>query len=102
MNNENDNTDGQKRGRRKVRTGTVVSDGANKTVVVEVSRTAPHPIYRKVVKMRKKFAVHDEKNEAKVGDVVKIMETRPVSKTKCWRLLEIISRKETEQIEVEA
>ena len=93
MNNEHGDMNEQKRGRRKIRTGTVVSNGTNKTVIVEVNRTAPHPIYRKVVKMRKKFAVHDEKNEAKVGDVVKIMETRPVSKTKCWRLLEIISRK---------
>jgi small subunit ribosomal protein S17 len=80
------------RGKRKERTGVVVSDRQQKTIVVEVSRRAPHPIYKKVLKKKKRFAVHDEKNEAKLGDTVRISETRPLSKNKCWRLLEIVSR----------
>ncbi len=91
----------QKRGQRKIRTGTVISNRADKTIVVEVTRTAPHPVYHKVVKRRGKFIAHDEKNESQIGDVVKIMETRPISKTKCWRLLEVISRK-NEQVKLEA
>lgn len=82
----------EKRGLRKVRTGTVVSNRAKKTIIVEVMRSAPHPVYRKVVKMRGKFVAHDEKGEAQIGDVVKIMETRPLSKTKRWRLLEIVTK----------
>ncbi len=84
----------QQRGLRKERVGIVVSDVQNKTIVVEVSRRTPHPLYKKVVKVRKKFTCHDENNEARVGDTVRIVETRPLSKNKCWRLLEIISRAE--------
>lgn len=61
-----------------------------KTIVVEVTRLAPHPMYNKVLKIRKRYVVHDEKGEAKVGDKVRIVETRPISKTKHWRLREII------------
>lgn len=84
----------EKRGNRKERVGNVVSDGQDKTIVVEVVRRTPHRLYKKVIKKQKRFAAHDEKNEAKVGDTVRIVETRPLSKTKRWRLLEIISRAE--------
>lgn len=77
---------------RKARTGVVLSDKMQKTIVVQIRRKARHPLYGKVVEMAKKFKVHDEKNEAKVGDVVKIVETRPLSKDKRWRLVEIVSR----------
>jgi small subunit ribosomal protein S17 len=60
--------------------------------VVKVDRRTQHPMYKKVVKVRRKFTAHDEKNEAKVGDTVRIAETRPLSKNKCWRLIEIVSR----------
>ncbi len=82
------------RGARKERTGTVVSDCQDKTIVVQVNRRTPHPMYKKVVKVSKKYHAHDEKNEAKKGDFVRIVETRPLSKLKCWRLLEIISHAE--------
>jgi len=82
------------RGNRKERTGIVVSDCQDKTIVVEVTRRTPHKLYKKVIKRKKRFSAHDEKNEAKVGDTVTISETRPLSKTKCWRLLEIVSRGE--------
>jgi len=77
---------------RKVRTGIVVSDSQNKTVVVRVERLTPHPLYDKVVRRAKKYYVHDENNESKVGDKVEIMETRPLSKMKRWRLTSIIQR----------
>lgn len=80
------------RGHRKERVGVVISDVQDKTIVVKVDRRTQHPLYKKVVKVRKKFTAHDENNEAKVGDTVRIAETRPLSKNKCWRLLEIISR----------
>ncbi|WP_176012658.1 30S ribosomal protein S17 [Victivallis sp. Marseille-Q1083] len=80
------------RGNRKERVGVVTSDVQNKTIVVEVHRRTPHPLYKKVVKVRKKFTAHDEQNEAKKGDTVRIVETRPLSKNKRWRLVEIISR----------
>ena len=82
----------QARGYRKERIGVVVSDVQDKTIVVKVDRRTQHPMYKKVVKVRRKFTAHDEKNEAKVGDTVRIAETRPLSKNKCWRLVEIISR----------
>jgi small subunit ribosomal protein S17 len=82
----------EKRGNRKERVGVVLSDVQDKTIVVKVDRRTPHPLYKKIVKVRKKFTAHDEKNEAKKGDTVRIVETRPLSKNKCWRLLEIISR----------
>jgi len=76
--------------KRKIREGEVVSDKMNKTIVVRVTRTTTHPEYKKVISKSKKFKVHDEKNEAKIGDKVRIMETRPMSKEKRWRLLEVI------------
>lgn len=82
----------QSRGYRKERIGVVVSDVQDKTIVVKVDRRTQHPMYKKVVKVRRKFTAHDEKNEAKIGDTVRIAETRPLSKNKCWRLIEIISR----------
>ena len=82
------------RGNRKSRVGQVVSDVQNKTIVVEVERRTSHKRYKKVVKSRKRYAAHDEENQAKIGDVVRISETRPISKNKCWRLVEIISRPE--------
>ena len=82
------------RGNRKSRVGQVVSDVQDKTIGVEVERRTSHKRYKKVVKSRKRYAAHDETNQAKVGDVVRISETRPISKNKCWRLVEIISRPE--------
>lgn len=80
------------RGNRKERVGVVISDVQDKTIIVKVDRRTPHPLYQKVVKVTKKFTAHDENNEAKVGDTVRITETRPLSKSKRWRLLEIINR----------
>jgi small subunit ribosomal protein S17 len=80
------------RNRRKVRVGKVVSDNMDKTIVVAVETLERHPLYKKTIKKTKKFKVHDEANEAKVGDVVRIMETRPLSKTKRWRLTSIIEK----------
>lgn len=69
-----------------------------KTIVVQIRRKVRHPLYGKVVEMAKKFKAHDEKNEAKVGDVVKIVETRPLSKDKRWRLVEIVSRGRAKEV----
>jgi len=80
------------RNRRKVRVGTVVSDKGDKSITVRVDRTMTHPRYFKTIKTASKFYAHDEKNEAKIGDVVRIMETRPLSKTKHWRLVEIVEK----------
>lgn len=77
---------------RKQRIGVVSSNAADKTISVLVERKLRHPIYGKFVKKSKKFAAHDEKNECNVGDTVRIMETRPLSKRKCWRLVDIIER----------
>jgi small subunit ribosomal protein S17 len=77
-------------GRRQERLGTVVSDKGDKTIVVKVDTIKAHPRYKKVVRRSKRFHAHDEQNAAKIGDVVKIVETRPVSKTKNWRLAEIV------------
>ena len=82
------------RGNRKERVGVVVSDVQDKTIVVNVDRRKQHPLYKKVVRVSKKFTAHDENNEARKGDTVRIVETRPLSKQKRWRLLEIISRAE--------
>lgn len=75
---------------RKTRVGDVISDRADKTIVVRTVTRVPHPQFGKIVKQVKKFHAHDEKNEAKVGDRVSIMETRPLSRTKRWRLVEVI------------
>lgn len=78
------------RGHRKVRIGKVVSDKMDKTIVVATEKLVAHPLYKKQVKTTKKYKVHDEENKCKVGDIVKIMETRPLSKDKRWRLVEIL------------
>jgi small subunit ribosomal protein S17 len=80
------------RGARKSRTGIVVSDKMEKTCVVAIQRRVPHPIYGKMVTHTKRLKAHDEENSAKVGDTVRIVETRPLSKDKRWRLVEIIDR----------
>jgi small subunit ribosomal protein S17 len=84
----------EKRNQRKTRVGVVTSDKADKTVTVVVERRAAHPAYGKQVTSTKKYHAHDEKNEFKIGDVVRIVETRPLSKTKRWRVLELIERPE--------
>lgn len=76
----------------KVRVGVVVSDAMDKTVVVKVESWKKHPKYKKYTKQTRKFKVHDEQNECKTGDSVRFMETRPISKEKCWKLVEIIER----------
>ena len=81
-----------KRGNRKERVGEVVSNKMSKTIVVKVERRFPHAQYKKIVTAYNKFYAHDEKNEAKIGDRVRIEETRPLSKTKCWRLVEVVER----------
>ena len=80
------------RNERKTRNGIVVSDKANKTIVVNVQRQIVHPKYGKIVRLNKKYKAHDEQNECHIGDTVRIMETRPLSKTKRWRLVEVINR----------
>ena len=77
---------------RKERVGVVVSSKMDKTIVVAAKRKVKHPIYGKFVNKTTKFYAHDEKNDCNIGDLVKIMETRPLSKNKCWRLVEIIER----------
>ena len=80
----------KERSKRKSRIGTVFSDKMDKTIVVKIGRLATHKKYGRVIKRATKFKVHDEQNQAKVGDKVKIMETRPLSKQKRWRLVEIM------------
>ena len=82
----------EERNLRKTRVGTVVSDKMEKTIVVAIEDNVSHPLYKKIIKRTVKFKAHDEKNEAKTGDRVKIMETRPLSKDKRWRLVEIIDK----------
>jgi len=82
----------QIRGRRKVRLGTVIADEMDKTVIVQVGSSKAHRLYRKTVRQRTRFKVHDEKNECGVGDLVRIAETRPLSKEKRWRVLEIVEK----------
>ena len=81
-----------KRNLRKTRVGKVVSDTMDKTIVVAIADNVKHPVYNKIVKRTTKIHVHDEKNECRVGDKVEVMETRPLSKTKRWRLVEIIEK----------
>jgi small subunit ribosomal protein S17 len=80
------------RNRRKARVGVVVSDKMNKTVVVQVRSTSRHPLYGKIIRRTKKLAAHDDANSCGVGDRVLIMETRPLSKTKRWRVAEILEK----------
>lgn len=82
----------EERNVRKVRVGKVVSDKMNKTVVVAVERKVPHALYNKPMVSTKRFKAHDENNECQIGDTVKIVETRPLSKGKCWRVVEILER----------
>lgn len=81
-----------KRNLRKERIGVVVSNKMQKSIVVEIERREKHPIYGKFIKKTNRFMAHDEKEECNIGDTVRIMETRPLSKRKCWRLVEIIER----------
>jgi len=80
------------RSKRKERVGIVVSDKMDKTIVVQVERITRHPLYGKIVRRNKKYKAHDENNQCKIGDRVRIMETRPLSKEKRWRLAEIIEK----------
>ena len=82
----------EERNVRKVRVGKVVSDKMNKTVVVAVERKVPHALYNKPMVSTKRFKAHDENNECQIGDTVKIVETRPLSKDKCWRVVDILER----------
>ena len=81
------------RGNRKTRVGEVVSDKMDKTITVAVKRRVKHPVYGKYISRTTKFSVHDDKNECHEGDTVKIMETRPLSRNKRWRLVEIIEKR---------
>ena len=80
------------RNERKVREGVVVSDKMDKTVVVAIKDKAKHPLYKKTINKTKKLKAHDEKNECGIGDTVKVMETRPLSKTKRWRVISIVEK----------
>ncbi|MBT9176254.1 MAG: 30S ribosomal protein S17 [Firmicutes bacterium] len=84
----------EERNLRKVRQGVVVSDKMEKTVVVAIESMVAHPLYGRIVKQTKKFKAHNENNEARLGDTVRIMETRPQSKEKCWRVVEIVKKAE--------
>ena len=88
-------------GKHKIRVGRVVSNRMNKTVVVEVETPKRHPLYKKIMKRRVKFKAHDENNECRLGDVVRIIETRPLSKQKRWRVGEIITKGEVVEIKPE-
>ncbi len=88
--------------RRKTRVGSVVSDGGEKTIVVSVERRFAHPLYGKLVKRHKKYHAHDQDNQAREGDVVRIAETRPLSKLKRWRLVEVIRKAESRDPTVQA
>jgi small subunit ribosomal protein S17 len=82
----------EQRGLRKVREGIVISDKMNKTIIVEVKTRVRHPLYGKIMNQSTKLKVHDENNECGIGDTVSVMETRPLSKTKRWRLVEIVEK----------
>jgi small subunit ribosomal protein S17 len=92
MNDTATATETKERGQRKVRMGYVIADKMDKTVIVQVGQSKAHRLYRKTVQQRTRFKVHDEKNECGVGDLVRIAETRPISKEKRWRLLEIVEK----------
>jgi small subunit ribosomal protein S17 len=84
----------EKRAERKTRTGQVVSNGGDKTIVLAIRRRVPHPKYGKIIKLTSKIMAHDEKNECKVGDIVRVVETRPLSKRKRWRYVETVRKAE--------
>ncbi len=90
--NQSDIQTVDQRGKRKERVGVVVSDKMTKTIVVRVERRFPHPRFKKIIKRYKKYYAHDETQQAKLGDIVRIQETRPLSKTKRWRLVEVMQR----------
>ena len=92
----------QQRGNRKTRVGVVVSDKMDKTVVVAVERLVSHPLYGKRIRRTKKFMAHDEENRCRVGDRVRIMETRPLSRHKRWRVVEILQRPQLVVTEAES
>ena len=79
-------------GKRKTKVGRVVSDKMDKTIVVSVERLPRHPLYKRVIRLTTKFKAHDERNEARIGDTVRIVESRPLSATKRWRMVEIVAR----------
>ncbi len=85
---------GSERKLRKIRQGVVVSAGMDKSIVVRVERTVRHPLYKKVLKRSKKYMAHDQENTGQVGDLVRIMECRPMSRRKRWRLVEVMTRAE--------
>ncbi len=78
--------------RRKVLIGTVVSNKMEKTAVVDVIRTTQHPLYKKTLKQSKRYKIHDEQNSCQIGDQVRLIECKPISKDKCWRLLEVVRK----------
>ena len=77
---------------KRILSGVVVSSNSNKTISVDVTRRIKHKLYKKIIRQTKKYHVHDEKNECNEGDVVKIMETKPISKNKCWRLVKVLEK----------
>ena len=91
-NTQKTETTEEARGRRKVRVGKVVSSRMNKTIVVAIVRMVKHPLYKKYIKRTTKLYVHDEKNDAREGDTVRVVETRPISKLKCWRVQSVLER----------
>ena len=91
---EKDTTTTARSSHRKVREGKVVSAKMDKTIVVQISRRISHPLYKKIITQYNKFIAHDEGNEAHEGDIVRIMETRPLSKTKRWRIVEVVKKGE--------
>lgn len=91
----------KERGKRKSLVGRVVSDRMDKTVVVLVERIAPHPLYGRRIKRSKKYMAHDETNQVRIGDLVRIMETRPLSRHKRWRVVEVLEHSEATALRVE-
>lgn len=91
-NTQNSESTQAERGSRKVRIGKVVSSKMNKTVVVSIVRMVKHPLYKKYIKRTTKLYAHDEKNDAREGDTVRVVETRPLSKLKCWRVQSVLER----------
>ncbi len=91
-NAQNSESTQAERGQRKVRIGKVVSSKMNKTIVVSIVRMVKHPLYKKYIKRTTKLYAHDEKNDAREGDTVRVVETRPLSKLKCWRVQEVLER----------
>ena len=87
--------DKHQQGNRKLRTGTVTSDRMDKTVAVEIVRTYQHPLYKKIVRRSTKVLAHDEQNECRVGDLVQVVEVRPLSRRKRWKVREVVSKTES-------